>query len=279
MQKLCDFQWSAEDIITTDKYKKLVDTFRPIDAYYMKADLLTNRTKMMNWRGDIHTLENSKVWVTGHGDVGVSGEIFEKYKGCMDEWWAVNVDYRHPRLHCLPLGLTNPTRESWLHPIYSDISIMLDTIRAVPEGGRHGLAYMNFDTNTYSGRKIVFQIFEKKPWVTVGEKINNTEGRRKYLTELRKHKFCIAPRGNGIDTHRLWESLYMGCIPIVGRDILVEEFAAHLPILIVDRWEDVTPEFLEEAWKRMSETEWNMEALRVGYWLKKLGAAIRARQI
>ena len=24
-----------------------------------------------------------------------------------------------------------------------------------------------------------------------------------------------APRGNGLDTHRLWEALYLGCVPIV----------------------------------------------------------------
>jgi hypothetical protein len=36
-----------------------------------------------------------------------------------------------------------------------------------------------------------------------------------YLRELAEHRFCLCIRGNGVDTHRFWESLYLGVIPVI----------------------------------------------------------------
>jgi hypothetical protein len=32
------------------------------------------------------------------------------------------------------------------------------------------------------------------------------------LRELAQHRFCLAPPGNGFDTHRAWESLYVSTL-------------------------------------------------------------------
>jgi len=49
--------------------------------------------------------------------------------------------------------------------------------------------------------------------------------------------------GFGIDTHRFYESVWLGCTPIVissGLDDLYKKFGA----LIVDSWDEVTEEVL-----------------------------------
>jgi hypothetical protein len=38
---------------------------------------------------------------------------------------------------------------------------------------------------------------------------------RQYSRLAAKYSYIAAPRGNGIDTHRLWETLYRGAIPLV----------------------------------------------------------------
>ena len=35
-----------------------------------------------------------------------------------------------------------------------------------------------------------------------------------FLRAMAGHAFVLAPHGHGLDTHRLWEALYMGCVPI-----------------------------------------------------------------
>ena len=50
--------------------------------------------------------------------------------------------------------------------------------------------------------------------------------------------FVICPPGNGADTHRTWESLYLGAIPVVERASLAPSLTDHLPIFVVDSYEE-----------------------------------------
>lgn len=61
-----------------------------------------------------------------------------------------------------------------------------------------------------------------------------------YLQELKKHKYCICPEGNGIDTHRFWECLYLDVIPICKKNILFSYYSQYFPIIILDNWSDLS---------------------------------------
>jgi hypothetical protein len=54
-----------------------------------------------------------------------------------------------------------------------------------------------------------------------------------YETLIRENDFIFCPEGNGPDTHRVWETLYEGKIPIVKKNIWNNSFR-DLPILFVD---------------------------------------------
>lgn len=47
-------------------------------------------------------------------------------------------------------------------------------------------------------------------------------------------KYAVTPRGNGWDTHRVWEALFLGVIPILTHSPLDPTYEG-LPILLVDR--------------------------------------------
>jgi hypothetical protein len=71
-----------------------------------------------------------------------------------------------------------------------------------------------------------------------------------YYKKMATHKFVVAPRGNGWDTHRLWEALYLGCVPIVESSVL-DPLYSKLPILIVKRWADLDEAALNKAFDHM----------------------------
>ena len=61
-----------------------------------------------------------------------------------------------------------------------------------------------------------------------------------YRRILMNYMFVICPEGNGIDTHRLWEALYLKTIPIMKKNKIsnfIKKF--NLPVLILDRWDDL----------------------------------------
>ena len=95
------------------------------------------------------------------------------------------------------------------------------------------------------------------------------EGRKHYLQSVRNHTFVACPRGNGIDTHRLWETLYMGSIPIVKKDLAHSDWL-DLPVLWIDDWNQLNEQYLREQEIVIRSREWNMEKLKVGYWIKKI---------
>ena len=49
-------------------------------------------------------------------------------------------------------------------------------------------------------------------WPTWATKISG--GQAPYLEALSSHMFAMAPHGNGLDTHRMYEIMLLGCIPV-----------------------------------------------------------------
>lgn len=56
------------------------------------------------------------------------------------------------------------------------------------------------------------------------EFLNERLDPKRYHAKLAGYRFVLCPRGNGIDTHRFWETLYKGNLPV----IVDSEWASHL---------------------------------------------------
>lgn len=110
--------------------------------------------------------------------------------------------------------------------------------------------------------------------MSIGNIVNTLEGRTQFFREIKAHSFTLCPRGNGIDTHRLWETLYMGSIPIVRHDVAINEFN-DLPICFVNNWHEVTVEFLEKERIRIKNATYCMNKLKIGYWINKISEQLK----
>jgi hypothetical protein len=87
-----------------------------------------------------------------------------------------------------------------------------------------------------------------------------------------KHAFVISPHGGGLDCHRTWEALVLGCIPIVktsGLDSLYRD----LPVLIVKDWSDVTDSLLQSTVRDFRDRVFNYDRLLLSYWVKLIETA------
>jgi hypothetical protein len=71
-------------------------------------------------------------------------------------------------------------------------------------------------------------------------------------------------------THREWETLYMGNIPIMKRDLNMIHYEGKLPILLVNDWKDVTEDFLNLQYDLIKAKQWNEEMLTFTYWKNKI---------
>jgi hypothetical protein len=90
-----------------------------------------------------------------------------------------------------------------------------------------------------------------------------------YIDNIYNHKFVLCPEGNGMDTHRTWETLYLGSVPIeLGNNN--NRFWSDLPIYLPKQWSDVTVEILARTLDQFNEVEPNMSQLNFQYWKDKI---------
>jgi hypothetical protein len=258
-----DFMFSTEKVITTDRFLKAFP-----DLYH-KTDFLFSPGVWRNTAVSPYTGESSVI-VVGHSDYEVNDNHLDALKcisnGKLKCIFCVNGNSKSDQMIPIPLGITNNCEDSPMHKIFGN----LDQMKAVLELSlsKTNKLYLNINPNTYKKERIrVLELFKVKPYVTYEIPLSSLDGREAYLRRIREHDFVLCPRGNGIDTHRLWETLYMGSIPIVIYSD-VHKNLLDLPILFIKEWSEITEELLDKTLSEFDTRLWNMRKLDIEYWIK-----------
>jgi len=215
---------------------------------------------------------NCKVAVTrSELDFEINDAVLQQLAGKLSPdlvWLTTNANVDHPRIQALPIGITNYCGYHPYHAVIGDTQKFKNLIDAQMRTQR-SLVLMNFlDRTNFAVRNEVRSLFKGKRFVTEIAYGANEIGYAQYVDGLRSHPFCLAPRGNGIDTHRIWEALYAGCIPIVQKTQALRSFE-DLPILFVDRWEDACDENMligiRDEYHRRT---WDLRKLTLSHWYR-----------
>lgn len=282
MSKLNDFVFEsafvAEDILTQDKYMKACLKYPDI-MEYAKIDCLYNN---FVWRGII-TYDNysitKPVTVFSHSDHPLTDSLLQKYeKPFIKHIFSTNADCFDSRVEGIPHGLTEDCNDTDTHPITGNKQILYDVLNSKKEV-KHA-CYMNFRVKTnYSVRAQTWNSLVGKPFVhkklTQDENINLVD-RKQFLQDIYDSAFTVCPRGNGIDTVRVWESLYCRTIPIVKREPAMRYFQ-DLPILWIDDWNEIeSVSWLNKQYERIMDSTWNLDKLKIGYWEQRFLNAARS---
>lgn len=72
--------------------------------------------------------------------------------------------------------------------------------------------------------------------------VNERLSKKEYLELLYRYKFSICLPGNGLDTHRVYESISMGSIPIVMRSP-ISDMQKSFGAIVIDQLDELNPEF------------------------------------
>ena len=77
----------------------------------------------------------------------------------------------------------------------------------------------------------------------------------------------ICPPGNGKDTHRMWESLYFGAIPVVEDSVMNRYFSNFFPVVLISDWNQISEDFLNKQYNQIK-GNFNYKLLDVDCWFK-----------
>lgn len=186
-------------------------------------------------------------------------------------WFCQNMVEIHPKITVMPIGMdyhTMTKRDVW-GPIAPPVEQekLLNSVKTVSK--KQTMCYANFQflmTTKYGNdRQTAIKEVPQDLVFYEPTRIPRLETWKKQS----KFAFVISPHGNGLDCHRTWEALAIGCIPIV-RTSKIDNLFEELPVLIVKEWHDITKELLENTIEEFKNKTFNMERLSLKYWIDKI---------
>lgn len=256
------------EFINGKKFKELAVPGNPYLEYYDTHDYWNILKYIIRARKD---KENIYKLITHNSDWAVSKclenmGVIPKELPFNLKWFTQNVDVEHPNIISIPIGLENP---HWHTKIQKTEKISYCMKYRPKYNLEMCVAQFNPDTNPR--RRAIFDHFSQFDWCLSTESVNGSKF-DDYLTNLNDCVFCVCPEGNGIDTHRMWEALYVGCIPIVEDSINIQ-FYRKLPIFICHNLLDINYDSLKYVKQSINDRlyeDYNMTMLSMDYWKAKI---------
>jgi hypothetical protein len=194
--------------------------------------IFVNTEDVEEFMNHLYKLKNPFLLISHNSDTNITEKFLPL---CNHEklihWFTQNLCIEHRLVSPLPIGFANPI---WQHGNYYLISHVKQM-----QHQKTLQYYANFliETNRKEREKCALVMKEKQ--IPLFER----SPPHQYLYELINSLFCICPEGNGIDTHRFWESLILGTVPIVLRNPLTERLSKEFPCVVIDKWEDLPNDF------------------------------------
>lgn len=182
---------------------------------------------------------------------------FDTLPDNVKHWFAINGAVEEDFLTPIPIGVQRGQSE------------LLGRVRQ----DKRGLLYVNFSLHTRP-RLDAFNYFCLKDyeWATVVKDQGRTD--EEFLEDVGSHDFVLCPQGNGVDTYRLWQTLYLGAIPIVN-STMQESFFEGLPILWCDDLGGLQPGTLENVKEIAAKAPASFEKARLSYWKTQIADKVR----
>jgi hypothetical protein len=191
-------------------------------------------------------------------------------------WFSQNCIAKHPKISQMPIGLDYHTMTNhhpkWgpkLNPIEQE-NVLLSIINNIafkPFWEREVKCYSNFHffmTTKHGYDRI--DAFNNIPKHLVYYEPEHLLREQSWIKQS-QYSFVISPHGGGLDCHRTWEALVLGCIPIVKTSGL-DSLYTDLPVLIVKEWSDVNEQLLHNTVIEFKNKQFNYERLLLSYWVK-----------
>ena len=256
------------------------------DVLFIKTDALYNFSQI------IDNINCRFILVSGSSDYIIPNHLFNNIDDFIRlvennkiiHWFVENCVYNHSKISNIPIGLDYHTLYGnhcmyWgrnCSPIEQENDLINIKNKVKPFYDRLHKCYTTFNHHIIGEEHCVIDRF-KYDRIDAMKKIPkeliyfepNLIPRNETWQNQTEYAFVVSPHGNGLDTHRTWEALVLGCIPVVRKSGL-DELYEDLPVLILSDWSELTQELLDRTIEEFKDRSFNYDKLTLKYWMDKV---------
>ena len=189
-------------------------------------------------------------------------------------WHAQNRDFDHEKLHSLPIGIN--LHNLWANPLQWGGGFILPTLQELelqtiadsapdfPDRQPKIFCNWHFSIDRADRRECYEHVdhsvcyFQPKPAPMADTWAMQSQ-----------YQFVLSPHGAGLDCHRTWEALLLGCIPII-KAARINDLFSDLPVVVVNDWKEVNAALLAKASLDLGQKSWCKDKLFMSYWKAKI---------
>ena len=226
---------SSEPFISGDTFRKMANHvfdetkgFYPNmvkdgDIIFLKADMIETFFKFFHQK-----IKSRYVLLSHNSDFSFDLENQKYLDEKIIHWFAQNINFdSDEKFSLLPIGLENRR--------YLKNGLIYHFNKYKNSEKKH-LVLLSFNEQTTISRLKVKEVLKNNKLIT-SQMFKNSDLYKKTLSES---MFNICPPGNGLDTHRFWESLLLNTLPIVVRSSFTSNLEKlNIPALYLDKWTDL----------------------------------------
>lgn len=230
----------------------------------------------------LHKINKPFILMTGDSDLLINEATIEKdiLKNIVTNkylvaWYAQNLDFNHRKAKHLPIGMDYHT--AYENPSFFESKRLLpfEQEKEIVEISNNADFILNRELKIYSNwhffmdrgdRKDCFESIDKQICFYEPKRVKRSTS---YINQS-NYAFTSSPSGEGFDCHRTFEAILLGSIPIVKSNSISHMFK-DLPVCIVDKWSDVSKEFLTETLDIYLSKKFDYKLIFNNHWKNILG--------
>ena len=235
IQRIKDYGVMTLFIDNIRLYKRPLKAGTPHDQE--RVNHLMENNDLMHLLAEISLFKQTKFIIfCNNEDTPITDDIHSHIPPNVLAIYAANAIGYGDRLRPFPYGLGRPLVKGCAKHDILKIAMKEDY-------KPRKLLYINHAEHTnLSERGNIREMFQEKSFATVAERVSYIE----YVNQIKEHKFMICPEGNAVDCHRNWEVLCLKRVPIMKKNLYLQECYKDYPILWVDDYADVNKTMLAE---------------------------------
>ena len=263
-------QYANSKSISLEKIEKIKSN----SSIYLCSNALISFSKKT-----IDKIKIPFILLSGNSDLEISPDTIGKnnfYKilnnKFLQKWFVQNLNFENEKLINLPIGLDYQSRWGGNNIFGKDKMLpfeqekfLIDTfINSQNVNERRFLAYSNWHFLLSDERKLCLKKIDKSICF-----FQNTRPYREITWKKQiEFAFVLCPEGSGIDTHRIWEAIFLGSIPIVKKNGIINLFN-DLPVIIINNWNEINIHYLKDKYEKIINKKFDFSSLFLKYWKLK----------